>query len=363
MLICLFFYSMISNGLKSKNGYRWERRCNMAQHIEVIDPLNRDRIREIGFVHFMSVSTFAASMGYCGMCFGWRMAHEIWGAPAVIGEFFGMCALIFYVLIFIEYIRKWRRDAAAVRAEWNSPGKINFFGTFNVSTVLLAAVLAPYNHIIASCFWYVGLAVIMIFSWILLEYWLKNEQNVTTVTPAWLLAVLGPITIPIAGNVLQNPGYHDISVFCVAIGLVTGIPVIALLFAHSVFAKHVADAVQPSLMILMAPFGMGYITYTQTYQPDHFTELFINAGIFMFWPIAIKVLHVMRHSPFRMGWWACSFPTMAFTNGVLHYSVDHPVLWTQLLAGFLLIFGTSLILYLSFKTLWAATHKTLWKLY
>ena len=204
---------------------------------------------------------------------------------------------------------------------------------------------------------------IMIFSWILLEYWLKNEQNVTTVTPAWLLAVLGPITIPIAGNVLQNPGYHDISVFCVAIGLVTGIPVIALLFAHSVFAKHVADAVQPSLMILMAPFGMGYITYTQTYQPDHFTELFINAGIFMFWPIAIKVLHVMRHSPFRMGWWACSFPTMAFTNGVLHYSVDHPAAWTQLLAGFLLIFGTTLILYLSFKTIWAAAHKTLWKLY
>lgn len=145
----------------------------MAQHIEIIEPINRDKIREIGFVHFMSVSTFAASMGYCGMCFGWRMAHDLWGAPAVIGEFFGACALLFYILIFVEYIRKWRRDAAAVRAEWSSPAKINFFGTFNVSTVLLAAVLAPYNTVIASCFWYAGLAVIMIFSWILLEYWLK----------------------------------------------------------------------------------------------------------------------------------------------------------------------------------------------
>lgn len=123
------------------------------------------------------------------------------------------------------------------------------------------------------------------------------------------------------------------------------------------------DAVQPSLMILMAPFGMGYITYTATFQPDTFTELFINAGIFMFWPVVLKIVHVMRHSRFCMGWWACSFPTMAFANGVLHYSIDHAALWTKTLAGALLIFGTGLILYLSIKTLWAVYHKTLWKLY
>jgi len=108
---------------------------------------------------------------------------------------------------------------------------------------------------------------------------------------------------------------------------------------------------------------MGYITYTQTFAPDIFTELFINAGIFMFWPIVLKVLHVMYTSPFCMGWWACSFPTMAFTNGVLHFSVDHTALWTEGLALFLLIFGTILLLYLSMKTLQAALRRELWKLY
>ena len=77
----------------------------------------------------------------------------------------------------------------------------------------------------------------MVFSWILLKHWLYDRQRIDTVTPAWLLAVLGPITIPIAGNVLQNPGYQDISVFCVAIGLVTGIPIIALIFAHCIFGE------------------------------------------------------------------------------------------------------------------------------
>lgn len=232
-----------------------------------------------------------------------------------------------------------------------------------MATVLLAAVLAPYHHGVASAFWYAGLSIIMVFSWILLKHWLYDRQRIDTVTPAWLLAVLGPITIPIAGNVLQNPGYQDISVFCVAIGLVTGIPIIALIFAHCIFGEALSDAAQPSLMILMAPFGMGYITYSRTFGPDNFTALLINAGIFMFFPVVAKVLHVMRHSPFRMGWWASSFPTMAFANGVIYYSMDHPALWTQVLAGFLLAFGTMLILYLSFKTAWAAAHKTLWKLY
>ena len=64
-----------------------------------------------------------------------------------------------------------------------------------------------------------------------------------------------------------------------------------------------------------------------------------------------------------MGWWAASFPSMAFTNGVLHFSNDYTVFWTRALGLFLLICATSLILWLSGKTIWAIHHKTLWKLY
>lgn len=335
----------------------------MAQHIEIIAPDEREVIRQIGFVHFMSVSTFAASMGYCGMCFGWRTAHQIWGVPAWIGEFFGIVAMVIYIWVFFQYFRKLRIDAAAVRAEWNSPSKVNFFGTFTVSTVLLAAVLAPYSHMIASIFWWVALAMILLFGWILLSHWLLERQHINEVTPAWLLPVLGPITIPIAGNVLQNPGFHDISVFCVAIGIVTGIPVIALLLTRSIIGKPLPDAVQPSLMILMAPFGMGYITYSDTFGPDNFTALFICAGIFLLVPIVCKVASIMLSTPFRMGWWSTSFPSMAFTNGVLKFSNDYTVFWTRTLGLFLLICATTLILWLSCKTIWAIHRKTLWKLY
>ena len=116
--------------------------------------------------------------------------------------------MVIYIWVFFQYFRKLRIDAAAVRAEWNSPSKVNFFGTFTVSTVLLAAVLAPYSHMIASIFWWVALVMILLFGWILLSHWLLERQYINEVTPAWLLPVLGPITIPIAGNVLQNPGFH-----------------------------------------------------------------------------------------------------------------------------------------------------------
>ena len=335
----------------------------MTTSIGVLSIGEREMIREIGFVHFMSISTFAASMGYCGMCFGWRNANALWGIPSFIGEFFGMVALFLYAFIFFQYFQKLRVDIATVKAEWQSPTKVAFFGTFTVSTVLLAAVLAPYDRAVASVFWWIALAMILFFGWALLTRWLLKPQKLHQVTPAWLLPVLGPITIPIAGNILQNPGYYDISVFCVAIGIVTGIPVIALLLTRSIIGRPLPDAVQPSLMILMAPFGMGYITYSETFGPDNFTFLFICAGMFLLVPITIKVLSVMATTPFRMGWWATSFPSMAFVNGVLKFSMDYPVFWTRALGLVLLVCATTLILYLSAKTLWAITHKTLWKLY
>ena len=65
-----------------------------------------------------------------------------------------------------------------------------------------------FGHVVASIFWWVALVMILLFGWILLSHWLLERQNINEVTPAWLLPVLGPITIPIAGNVLQNPGFH-----------------------------------------------------------------------------------------------------------------------------------------------------------
>ena len=335
----------------------------MTRFVEALTLDQRDVIREIGFVHFMSVSTFAASMGYCGMCFGWRTAHVLWGVPAAIGEAFGIIALLLYFWIFSQYFRKLKLDFETVRAEWNSPSKVAFFGTFTVSTVLLAAVLAPYNHTLASVFWWLAALLILLFGWALLTRWLLTRQRVNEVTPAWLLPVLGPITIPIAGNILQNPGFHDISVFCVAVGIVTGIPVIALLLVRTIIGRTLPDAVQPSLMILMAPFGMGYITYSDTFGPDNFTFLFICAGLFMLIPIVIKVGSVMATTPFRMSWWATSFPSMAFANGVLKFSIDYPVFWTRALGIFLLVCATTLILWLTLQTIGAITHKKLWKLY
>ncbi len=335
----------------------------MSHQIEIIEPDHRDRIRKIGFVHFMSISTFAASMGYCGLCFGWRAAHQIWGVPACIGEVFGLLAVVIYICVSIQYSRKIHRDEASVLAEWHSSSKVNFFGTFTVSTALLAAVLAPYSHFIASIFWWAALAMIILFGWAILSHWLLEPQHVNEVTPAWLLPVLGPITIPIAGNILQNPGYHDISIFCTSVGIMTGIPVIALLLARSIIGRPLADTVQPSLMILMAPFGMGYITYSDTFGPDNFATLFICDGMFLFVPIVCKIASVMLRAPFCMGWWSVSFPSMAFTNGVLKFSNDYTVFWTRGLGLLLLICGTCLIVWLSFKTLQAVIHKTLWKLY
>jgi len=356
---CLF----VCHNNDAERYYSNKEGAHMTQNVGILTMEQRAMIREVGFVHFMSISTFAASMGYCGLCFGWRYAHQLWGLPAAIGETFGFIAICLYILILFQYMRKLTLDFETVRAELHSPTNVAFFGTFTVSTVLLAAVLAPYHHAVASVFWWIAMILILFFGWALLTHWLLKRQRISNVTPAWLLPVLGPITIPVAGNILMNPGYHDISIICVAIGIVTSIPVIALLLVRSIIGKPLADAAQPSLMILMAPFGMGFITYTDTFGFDNFALMFISAGIFLLPPIAIKVASVMMRSPFRMSWWATSFPSMAFTNGILKLSTVYPTWWTHALGVLFLVVSSSLILWLTWKTGQAIIQKRLWMLY
>lgn len=329
--------------------------------MELMD--RQKQIKQIGFIHVMSIATFAASMGYCGLCFGWRFAHQLWGIPSIFGEIFGAVAIAVYLLVLGCYVLKIKRDFGEVRAEWGHPMKSSFFGTFTVSTVLLSAVLAPYVPQLAVKIWWVAIVLILLFSWAILTHWLLKRQYFNHVSPGWLLPVLGPITIPIAGNILQPVGYHDISIFCVSVGIVTSIPVITLLLGRMIIGRPLPDSVQPGIMILMAPFGMGYITYTDTFGVDSFAMIFICVGLFMLPPIVIKVISVVRRSPFRMSWWAMSFPSMAFTNGVLKLTLNYGVWWNYAMSVIFLGAGTILILALSARTLVAVKRKELAKLY
>lgn len=308
-------------------------------------------------IEFLGIASFSMVMGFCGLCFGWREAELLWNLPAGIDMIFGSIAVVIYVIVFCLYGMKVLCHPKAVRAEWDHPITCCFFGTFTVATTLLGAVLGPYWHKGAATLWWISIVLILLFAWAILTHWLMHRQRYQDMAPGWILPVLGPITIPIAGNLLQEPGYQDISVFCTSIGIVIGVPVVALILGRLIIGRPLPVAAQPSIMVLMAPFGMGYITYTQTFGNDVFSMIFICVGMFLFPPIVIRLYHVLRSQSFHMGWWAMGFPFMAFTNGIMKLTLFYDVWWNQIFSVVLFSAGNFLLFFLAVRTLGIVRRK------
>ena len=295
----------------------------------------------------MGISNFSIVMGYCGLAFSYMAASVLWGLPTSIGEGIGIAATVIYAVLCIGYGRKILVQPEAVRRGWESPEKAPFFATFGMASVLLAAVAAPWSYLVSAVVWIVG--VVALFSCIFLLWWrwLQFKQDVTHLTPAWLLILISPLTVPVAGNSQHLPGYQELTLFSLSIGLGLGMAGVLFLLKEAVFDKHFG----PGLLIVLTPFGMAYLDYTATFGTDIFSALLLHCGFFIALPLVFTVVCDMVKGTFSLLWWSTGFPFMAFTNAMLHYAKTSPSVITNVLSAEFLAGGTVLIAYLSVKTL------------
>lgn len=106
----------------------------------------------------------------------------------------------------------------------------------------------------------------------------------------------------------------------------------------------------PSLLILMAPFEVGFLAYTNfTQRVDTFSGLLFYFGLFLFLTLAPKVLR--KGIPFASGWWAISFPMAAVTIAALKYSMFVQAWPVTLIAIILLAMLSIAIVVLLVRTL------------
>jgi len=75
----------------------------------------------------------------------------------------------------------------------------------------------------------------------------------------------------------------------------------------------------PSLMILVAPFAVGFLAYSNIVGGiDRFGALLFYFALFMF---AVVVTKVFRRSvEFSPAWWTIGFPMAALVNAALKYA-------------------------------------------
>jgi tellurite resistance protein len=267
----------------------------------------------------LPVNLFGSVMGLSGLALAWRLAHSSLGAPAFVGEAIGAFAVGVFVLVSVGYLTKLARHPDAVHAEFHHPIAGNFFGTIAISILLVSAVLEPYSAPAAHAIWTVGALVTFALSFVAISRLLKGQVDASHAVPAWLIPGVATLDILVTGGHMPMAWAAELNLMAGAVGAVLALVLFTMIFSRLVHRDPLASAMTPSLMILVAPFAVGFLAYTNLVGGiDRFAALLFYFGLFMFAVVAPKVFRLSVG--FSAAWWAIGFPVAALVNAALKYA-------------------------------------------
>ena len=306
-------------------------------------------------VRNLPVSLFASVMGLSGLALAWRIAHHSLGAPALIGEAIAAFAVGVFLLISAGYLSKLVRYPSVVVAEFHHPVAGNFFGTIVISLLLVSSLIGPYSEAAAHAIWTAGVLATLALSFVVISRLLKGEVDASHAVPAWIVPCVATLDIPVTGGQMTMAWASEINLLASAIGAVLALVLFAMIVSRLVHHNPLPPAMTPSLMILVAPFAVGFLAYSNIVGGiDRFAALLFYFALFMFAVVAPKVFR--PSVSFSASWWAIGFPIAALVNAALKYAeyrASTP-LWVLAVA---MLGGLSVALaVLTVRTVWIALN-------
>jgi len=297
-----------------------------------------------GVLAYLPIGLFGSVMGLTGLSVAWSLAHERFGASRAIGELIGAVAILSFVLVGGGYALKIATAPQAVRTEFTHPIAGNLFGTFFISLLLLPILLAPLDLGFARAVWAVGAIGMTGFGWLVVDRWMRQRQQAAHATPAWIIPVVGMLDLPLAMHALGLQSLHGVMVFGLAVGLFFTVPLFTMIFSRLAFEEPLPDSLQPSLMILLAPFAVGTSAYIATTgHVDLFAESLFALTLFLLAVLLGRLRHLVACCPFRVSWWAVSFPLAAAAIAALRIANADPGHATDAIAIALLALATIVV--------------------
>jgi tellurite resistance protein len=271
----------------------------------------------------LPIGLFSSVMGLTGLSVAWMQAHLQLGAPPIVAETVGAIALLTFVFLTVGYGAKIICFPAEALAEFRHPIAGNLFGTFLISLLLLPILLAPRALILARAMWILGALGISLFSWLIVSRWLSQRQLLAHATPAWIVPVVGVLDVPLALPALQWPPLPGLILVCIAIGFFFAVPLFTMIFSRLLFEEPMPAVLQPSLLILVAPFSVGFSTYVlAAAQIDRFAQALFTLMLFVLTVLLGRLKMLGSNNPFHVLWWVVSFPLATAAVAALRFAAD-----------------------------------------
>lgn len=301
---------------------------------------------------YLPVGLFGSVMGLAGLSVAWRLASARYGITLWLADSVAGVAGVAFVLMACGYLAKLVVAPRIVLAEFRHPIAGNLFGTILISLLLLPILLAPVSLLAAQVMWGVGAVGMVVFAWFIVSRWMTDRQVLAHATPAWIIPVVGLLDMPLALPGLGLPPMHGVMVLGLAVGLFFAMPLLTLILSRLMFEPPMPDALRPSLLILVAPFAVGFSTYVATTgMVDLFAQSLYVLMLFMLAVLLGRLHDLPLCCPFRVSWWAVSFPLAASSIAALKFAAAEPGAVTDVIAAALLALATITIAGLLLRTL------------
>ena len=310
--------------------------------------------RSTNTLNQLPVALFGSVMGLAGLAVAWRLAHARFDMPLWIAESIGAVALAAFAVLAVAYLAKLVLHPDQVRAEFAHPIAGNMFGTPMISLLLMPLLLADSHPALARGLWYLGAAGMALLAWWMVMRWISVRQQPEHATPAWIIPVVGMLDIPLAVPALGlTHQLHGLMMFGTAVGLFFAVPLFTLIVSRLMFAEQFPEAMQPSLLILCAPFAVGFSAYTATTGGiDGFAAGLYMVMLFLLAVLLVRLRRLAQCCPFRVSWWAVSFPLAASASTAEKYAGFAQDPLTDAVAVVLLVFASAVIAALFARTVW-----------
>ncbi|MFC3801222.1 SLAC1 anion channel family protein [Cohnella sp. GCM10012308] len=274
----------------------------------------------IGSVQFLPVSLFASVMGFSGLSLAWREASMLFGISHVVADISGILAIGLFIAMTVGYLSKWTIYPQKVKDEFAHPVTGNFFGTITIAILLLSSVVGVYNRIAGQSIWVLGAATTLGLSYVFVARLFKGNRDPAHAVPAMLIPVVGTLDIAVAGGTMPFPWAHEINLLSLAIGGIVALIFFTLILSRLIHYAPIPAGITPSLMILVAPFEVGFLGYTNFEQRiDSVASVLFYFGLFLFVVLFFKVFK--KSVPFGASWWGISFPMAALAIAALKYAL------------------------------------------
>lgn len=298
----------------------------------------------------LPVNLFGCVMGLTGLALAYRLASEIFDFPQIYANIIGFIAMMAFVILFILYILKAIKYPRKVMDEFNHPIIGNFFGTIPIGILLLSSFLKQFIPYASTVIWFVG-AVLMIIMVVSAIYKiLSTKQKFSNATPAYLIPGVG--TLDIVATIPDNTftGLREIIIISFGVGVVLAITFFILIFARLMYCDNLPSRLKPTLMILIAPFAVGFLAYTAM-EKNLDTFSLILLGFSLFLCIIVSIIILLQKLQFMLTWWAVSFPLAALSNSFLKYAMFEQTLISKVIALLILLVVTIVMSIILIKSL------------